>query len=278
MRDRKRKERKEARKEELKELRAKKLIEKRQDREKALALLTDEERHVALLERKERLLSFRAEERAHREYVRKRLQDETRFKVCIDLGWNDTMSEKERKSLCRQIAYSYNSLRKCIEDDRTPMSLSVCGLDDVIAQSLTHVANGWKSWPIEIHEKKLEDVHTVGSIVYLTHDATDVLDKLDEKDVYVIGGIVDRNRLKGATMEKARRLGVRAAKLNLDENVTITHGTPVLTVNHCVDILLNASNGMTWKDAYLRVLPPRKGVQNNPVHKADPQNEVRALP
>lgn len=257
-----RKERKEARKGQLRDIRAKKLIEKRQDRERALAHLTEAEREAELSKRKERLHAFRAEEREYRENVRKRLREKTKFNVCVDLGWNNDMSEKERKSLCRQLTYSYNSIRKCAEEGRTPFSLSICGLDDGMAQMLTHVASGWESWPLDIKTERLEDFHEIGRIVYLTHDATEVLDELDEKDVYVIGGIVDRNRLKGATMEKAKRLGVRAAKLNLDENVAITHGTPVLTVNHCVDILLNAANGMSWAASYLRVLPSRKGVKS----------------
>lgn len=261
-REQRRKELKEARKVQSREIRAKKLIEKRRDRERALAHLTEAEREAELSKRKERLHAFRAEEREHRENVRKRLREKTKFNVCVDLGWNNDMSEKERKSLCRQLTYSYNSIRKCAEEGRIPFSLSICGLDDGMAQMLTHVASGWGSWPLDIKTEQLEDFHEISRIVYLTHDATEVLDKLDEKDIYVIGGIVDRNRLKGATMEKAKRLGVRAAKLNLDENVAITHGTPVLTVNHCVDILLNAVNGMSWAESYLRVLPSRKGVKS----------------
>lgn len=262
-RNRRLKERKEARKDEIRQLRAKKLIEKRQDRERALAHLTEAEKEEELSKRKERLRAYRAEERAQRETIRKRMREKTRFNICIDLGWNNDMSEKERKSLCRQLTYSYNSLRKCAEEeDRILLKMSICGLDDGMAQMLTQVAKGWESWPLDIKKEKLEVFHETSRIVYLTHDATEVLDRLDENDIYVIGGIVDRNRLKGATMEKARHLGVRAAKLNLDENVSITHGTPVLTVNHCVDILLNAANGMSWAESYLKVLPSRKGVEN----------------
>lgn len=261
-RERRRKERKAERKVESQQIRAKKLIEKRREREQALARLSEAEREAELSKRKERLHAFRAEERAHREDIRTRMREKARFNVCIDLGWNNDMSEKEQKSLCRQLTYSYNSLRKCTEEGRTPLAMSICGLDDGMAQMLTHVASGWETWPVDIKTEKLEAFHKTSRIVYLTHDATEVLDKLDEKDIYVIGGIVDRNRLKGATMEKAKLLGVRAVKLNLDQNVAITHGTPVLTVNHCVDILLNAANGMSWTESYLKVLPSRKGVRN----------------
>ena len=42
------------------------------------------------------------------------------------------------------------------------------------------------------------------SLVYLTADSPNVLESVDPKKVYIMGGIVDRNRLKGITFEKAQ--------------------------------------------------------------------------
>lgn len=39
--------------------------------------------------------------------------------------------------------------------------------------------------------------------MYLTADAEATVQSFDPSKVYVIGGIVDRNRLKGRTMQKA---------------------------------------------------------------------------
>lgn len=222
--------------------------------------LTPTQREELLRTRSETLRTFRAEERKRKEGLREALLTQTRYNVCVDLGWNKHMHDKEIKSLCRQLMYSYNAIRRSVMDGRTPLALTICGIDDSIRSMLSTIANGWELWPIKISDEQLSSVHDVKKIVYLTHDAEDVLETLNESDVYVIGGIVDRNRLKGATKTKADELGVRSARLNLDSYVSMEHGTRVLTVNHCVDILIYVANGMSWNDAYKNVLPDRKGL------------------
>merc|ERR1711935_1018033 len=56
------------------------------------------------------------------------------------------------------------------------------------------------------------------TIVYLTSDSEKTLELLEDNTVYVIGGIVDRNRLKRATIDRAEQeLNVETAKLPLQE-------------------------------------------------------------
>lgn len=50
--------------------------------------------------------------------------------------------------------------------------------------------------------------------------------------MYIIGGIVDRNRLKGITYKKAVEQGIETGKLPLDQVVDMGVATRVLTVNH----------------------------------------------
>ena len=40
-------------------------------------------------------------------------------------------------------------------------------------------------------------------LVYLTADAADTLADMRSSDIYVVGGVVDRNRYKNLTLEKA---------------------------------------------------------------------------
>lgn len=255
------KERKERRKAERRAEQARTKLRKRAEREESMKALPPEERDRIQRERVEAMRAGRAEEREKRAQIRQLLENRTRFAVCIDLGWNDHMFDKERKSLARQLAYSYSALRKCAEDGMTPLAMSITGVDDVMKPVMTYVAQGWDSWPVAMTDKELADFHNPEKLVYLTHDADEVLHSLDPDAVYVIGGIVDRNRLRCATIDKARKNGIKAARLNLDANISLQHGTPVLTVNHCVEILIYAANGMSWKDAYLKVLPVRKGVR-----------------
>lgn len=254
-------ERKKRRKEKEKAERAKRKAEKRAEREEKWSKLSEKEKEEARAERLKLIRAERKEDKDKRKQIRLALENNTKFSICIDLDWNDQMLDKERKSLARQLAYSYNVLRKCVCQGQIPMALSVSGIDDVIRPVLDFAASGWETWPIKMSENHLLDLHERHKLVYLTHDAEEVLQSLDPEAVYVIGGIVDRNRLVGATVNKARRLGLKTARLNIDANVLLDHGTKVLTINHCVEILVQAANGLSWKEAYLKVLPVRKGVQ-----------------
>lgn len=253
-----RKARKRARRQEEKGAREQKKAERRAERLQALLEHAPEERERILHERLQAMRGVREAERTRRAEVRVAIQSAHSPAACIDLGWNSLMTEKERKSLARQLAYSYSSLRKAVEAGRRPLALSIVGMDGLMGEALTKAASGWEGWPVLVTEEPLEKAHP-GRFVYLTHDAEEVLGELEDDCVYVIGGIVDRNRLKGATKEKARRLGVETRRFDLDV-VRLSCGTKVLTVNHCVDILLHVVNGMTWKDAFLNVLPERKGL------------------
>lgn len=253
-------ERKRARKEQRRFYQAKRKAEKRAEREKYLKSLSVEEREQFQQQRLELMRTERAEDKKRRAQVRDVLENHTRYAVCIDLGWNEQMVEKEQRSLARQLSYSYNALRKCVESGMTPLAMSVTGVDSTIKPVLSLAAQGWETWPIKFSEKSLTEFHDKNKLVYLTHDAEEVLHTLDPDMVYVVGGIVDRNRLVGATFNKATDMEIKTARLGLDAEISIQHGTPVLTVNHCIEILVYAANGLTWRDAYMNVLPPRKGI------------------
>lgn len=243
-----------------KALKAKQLLKKRNERTEVLRKLPEEERMRLEVERSRIMLENRAEDRAKRTQLLEALTNGTRYHVCIDLGWNDVMTEKELKSLARQLAYCYSALRKAFERGQTPLKVSFTGLDNIIKPMMTVVSSNWETWPLPMSEEPLEKVYDKSRLVYLTHDSENLLEALDPQDIYVIGGIVDRGRLKCATFNKAKSLGIRTARLNLDTNISLEHGTKVLTVNHCVDILVHAANGMSWKESYLTVLPVRKGI------------------
>lgn len=58
-------------------------------------------------------------------------------------------------------------------------------------------------------------------MVYLTADSDKELETLERGKVYVLGGIVDRNRHKGICSGKAAQLGVQTAKLPLGRYVRL---------------------------------------------------------
>jgi tRNA (guanine9-N1)-methyltransferase len=253
--------RKRARREVERAASAAKNAEREERRQRELAAMAPVERDELLRMQRERAIAARKAEREEKERTRRTMREDGSYRVCIDLGWNEFMMEKELRSLVKQLAYSYSVVRKAAEEGREPLRLSVTGVDARLEELMTKHTSGWEDWPITMSREMLHETHPLEDIVYLTHDAEDVLTELDPTKVYVIGGIVDRNRLKGATLQKANSLGVATAKLNLDTSVHIGTGTPVLTVNHCVDILLRASHGVPWQEAYIGVLPPRKNLK-----------------
>ena len=114
--------------------------------------------------------------------------------------------------------------------------------------------------PNDIHETDYlwpTDDGKIHDIVYLTSDSKNVIDVLDNDTTYVIGGIVDRNRLKNTTLLKAERLGIRHAKLPLGGTGSGS-GSETLTTNHVFEILGRwERNGNDWGKAVDETAPKR---------------------
>ncbi len=99
--------------------------------------------------------------------------------------------------------------------------------------------------------------------VYLTADSDNTLTGFEPEKTYILGGVVDRNRLKNCTKLKAERLGIPTARLPIGEyeSEQNNYGTfsRVLTVNHCAEIILGwqETNG-DWKTAIEKGIPKRR--------------------
>jgi tRNA (guanine9-N1)-methyltransferase len=103
-----------------------------------------------------------------------------------------------------------------------------------------------------------EDDVTDPSIVYLTSDSPNTLSRLEPNTTYVIGGLVDRNREKGICYRRARENHVRTAKLPIGEYLSM-QSRQVLATNHVVEIILKWLECGDWGEAFLKVIPKRKG-------------------
>jgi len=74
---------------------------------------------------------------------------------------------------------------------------------------------GFDKWIIEKENRSYIEAlcDRKEDLVYLTADSEIVLEELDLKKIYIIGGLVDRNRWKGITLKKAQEQGIQTAKL-----------------------------------------------------------------
>ena len=94
-------------------------------------------------------------------------------------------------------------------------------------------------------------------MIYLTAEADEVINEVEPGVVYVIGGMVDRNRLPGICHERAKKMNLKTKRIPIRENIKF-NARCVLTVNHVFEILLNRMNGKSWPESLLSVLPNRK--------------------
>lgn len=67
--------------------------------------------------------------------------------------------------------------------------------------------------------------------MYLTPDSDNLLESIDHSKVYVIGGIVDDNQLKGLSLSKAVSHGIAHARLPIKERLP-NFRNQSLNINH----------------------------------------------
>lgn len=186
------------------------------------------------------------------------------FEIIIDCGWEDEHPDKAMTSLIQQIMYCYGANRKSAH----PAKFSLFNLGPRVRRGLEKIK--FESWigfravsedllSTDEYQTLINNDSTDGKkeLIYLTSDADEVLTDLNPNHAYVIGGIVDRNRLKGATLKKAQSLHIRTAKLPIKEYLQLST-THILTVNHVFDILIRFQESKDWRESLAVVLPQRK--------------------
>ncbi|ONK69380.1 tRNA (guanine(9)-N1)-methyltransferase [Asparagus officinalis] len=250
-------ERKAERKSQEKERKRKDLERRRREWEEKLSSAASEEERTRMIEerketRKERM-GKRAEERGMRAERLKKAK-EIGQKVVIDLEFAELMTSNEIHSLVQQVMYCYAVNGRCA----SPAHLWLTGCTGEMETQLQKIP-GFDKWIIEKEAKSyieaLQDQKE--NLVYLTADAETVLNELDPMKIYIIGGLVDRNRWKGITMKKANEQGIQSARLPIGNYLKMS-SSQVLTVNQVVEILLKFLQTRDWKDAFFQVIPQRK--------------------
>lgn len=186
---------------------------------------------------------------------RNRMADSScRIRICIDCRYDSMMTEKDVGSLQKQIAFSYASNRRLT----TPCQLYLTNVDGQLEPRLA--SNGAKNWDVFLHSEPLEKVFSHEDILYLTSESENVLsstEPLDERTVYVIGGLVDHNSRKGLCHQLAVQNQWRHARLPIDEFIKL-NTRRVLACNHVLEILLNYIQLGDWKNAFEENIPKRK--------------------
>jgi tRNA (guanine9-N1)-methyltransferase len=84
------------------------------------------------------------------------------------------------------------------------------------------------------------------------------LTELKPYSTYIIGALVDKNRHKAVCYKQAVAKGIKTAKLPIGEYIEMSHRS-VLATNHVVEIMLRWLECRDWGEAFMKVIPQRKG-------------------
>ncbi|TIB70444.1 hypothetical protein E3Q24_02947 [Wallemia mellicola] len=144
-----------------------------------------------------------------------------------------------------------------LQVDREPTSLNVTSYNGKLKQRLDTLNTGWDLDKISFTDKPVEEAYDVKDCVYLTADTDNVLTELDTSKHYIIGAMVDHNRLKNITVDKAKNLGMSVAALPISKYIKLSTRR-VLTVNQVYEILIEYIKQNDWEKAFFSVIPQRK--------------------
>ncbi|XP_042368311.1 RNA (guanine-9-)-methyltransferase domain-containing protein 2 [Plectropomus leopardus] len=244
----------------------KQTVSKRQRKKLLKQQKWEEERELRKQRRKERKQQRRLQRHNHQEEeggealnFRKRPRREvtpSSLRLVVDCSFDNLMLIKDVGKLHKQIQRCYAENRRASH----PVQFYLTSLGGQLKQSMDEKDKGWVNWKdITIKTEHYSEVVVKEELVYLTSDSPNVLEELDPKKAYVIGGLVDHNHHKGITFEKAKELGIDHAQLPLSSFVKM-NSRKVLAVNHVFEIILAYLEKGSWKDAFFTVLPQRKGA------------------
>eukprot|EP01127_Copromyxa_protea_P021924 TRINITY_DN7661_c0_g1_i2.p1 TRINITY_DN7661_c0_g1~~TRINITY_DN7661_c0_g1_i2.p1 ORF type:complete len:292 (-),score=88.36 TRINITY_DN7661_c0_g1_i2:3-878(-) len=186
--------------------------------------------------------------------------------IVIDLSYSDVMVAREQGSAITQLVHMYGTLKAA---DR-PLKTHFCSVTGDLKERLNKVdVPDWKVWT---HEESFDKAFDPESLIYLSPDSPNILTELEEDKVYVIGGLVDHNKLKGLSYKKATDLGLRTARLPLSE---LLHDKPntSLNQNHVYNIITDFAETGNLEEALKKHTPSRKIFRKQAVKGAAKENE-----
>jgi tRNA (guanine9-N1)-methyltransferase len=110
----------------------------------------------------------------------------------------------------------------------------------------------------DLEPAQIEELKQQGEVVYLSSEADDTLEELKPFSTYIIGGLVDKNREKGICHKRATERGIRTAKLPIGKYLDMA-SRKVLATNHVNEIMVHWLECGDWGEAFMKVMPKRKG-------------------
>ena len=236
----------------------------------------DQEWRLMTQEQREMVRSGAKEKRTQKRTAARSIAASARPNVIIDLGFDEFMTDRQVVSLAHQLAHCHAAAKKTTDANGRPALIHCLSSYGGRLETSMQQIHGSSAWPQARHRKTWLDVAAASGcrseplssadhrLVYLSAEGEETLDAIDaDRDIYVIGGLVDRNHHRGLTHRRALAAGVPTARLPLEEHMQMNADARcrALTVNHCFELLLLRGQGVCWQDAIREVLPVRRRSQ-----------------
>ncbi|KAF5281469.1 hypothetical protein FQR65_LT14677 [Abscondita terminalis] len=151
--------------------------------------------------------------------------------IVIDLSFDELMINKDMGKVIKQILRVYTENRRA----SAPMQLHLTNFNGKSKEEMSK-HNGYENWDMHFHNADYLDVFPKEKLIYLSSESDNVIEKLEQDKVYIIGGLVDHNAHK--------------VKINIIINAFIVF-----------EIMLRVSEGKSFKEAFEMVLPKRINMQ-----------------
>ncbi|XP_067004068.1 mitochondrial ribonuclease P protein 1 homolog [Anabrus simplex] len=184
-------------------------------------------------------------------------------KLVVDCGYDMHMTSRECMNCAKQLMLLFAENRF----HRDPFNLYFCNIDrngHTMKELHKYINTLYDDhFPLNITEKSYLDLFPKENLVYLTPHCREEMLTFDHDAVYIIGGIVDKVNKEPLSLAKAKKEGLRMAKLPLDRYLTWGSGSgKSLTLNQMIQILLDLRFTGDWKIA-LKHVPRRKITQDD---------------
>ncbi|CAG9796501.1 unnamed protein product [Diatraea saccharalis] len=179
-------------------------------------------------------------------------------KVVIDCSYEEHMIYREILNAAKQMTFVFADNR--IHKD--PFDIHMCNVNlkgEFMKQLEKNIPSIEEPWfPLNIHTKSYLELFPRNKLVYLTPHCREELTTFDYDAIYIVGCMVDKVNNEPFSLAKAKKDGIKMAKLPIDRFLEWAPGAKKnLNINHMIPILADLRLTSDWEFA-LRHIPRRK--------------------
>ncbi|XP_065088262.1 mitochondrial ribonuclease P protein 1 homolog [Ochlerotatus camptorhynchus] len=178
--------------------------------------------------------------------------------LVVDCSYDDYMNDKEMRNTAKQLTLCFALNRTHNE----PFNIHHCNANfrkttmKTLEKSLVQIHD--TSFPFNITEKSYLDLFPKERLVYLTPHCKNDLEEFNPDDIYIVGAMVDKSSQEAVSLGKAKKQGLRMARLPLDRYFQFKSGKS-LTIDQMIQILMELKSSNDFEKAFQHV-PRRKIV------------------